>query len=563
MTFNIPNDALDERLAFVGTSGSGKTYSAGVIAERLLHRKSRVIVIDPLGVWWGLRMLADGKTESRFNVVIFGGDHADLPINEHAGALIGETVAGMAESCIVDLSGFGTKAVERRFMLAFLEAIYRKASGEPVHLIFDEADLWAPQKALEPQLQAKMEQIVRRGRVKGFIPYLITQRPAVLSKDVLSQADGLIAFKLTSSHDRDAIKAWIEGQADKAREKEILGALPTMQRGEAVVWIPSRGIIETMQFPAKVTLDSSRTPKRGETVNRVALKPLDLGKLKEKLATVEAETKANDPQALKAEIARLVSENRKLINSSKPDTPDPKAIEEADRQGFARGYAQGFIEGKVKTFEAINDGADSMALDASKAYLANVQRMAGFVVTPKIPASPTPRPGVTGAGARPSPPVVSKPSPAASGDGGISPSARRILDVIHRSYPVALSFDAAARRAGISKRSSAYRGYRADVGSSPEVEQVGDRYRSLPGYANSGPIDPHATIEQWASKLPPTYGSMLRVIAERGPIAKDEIAERAGVSIKSSGLGAGIRELMDLELIVQENGSYKLAEGLS
>ena len=29
MTHPIPKEALDDRLAFVGTSGSGKTYSAG------------------------------------------------------------------------------------------------------------------------------------------------------------------------------------------------------------------------------------------------------------------------------------------------------------------------------------------------------------------------------------------------------------------------------------------------------------------------------------------------------------------------------------------------------
>jgi DNA helicase HerA-like ATPase len=78
-------------------------------------------------------------------------------------------------------------------MLAFLDAIYRKtdpAKDGPLHIVFDEADLWAPQKASEPMLQSRMEEIVRRGRIKGFIPWLITQRPAVLSKDVLSQVDG-------------------------------------------------------------------------------------------------------------------------------------------------------------------------------------------------------------------------------------------------------------------------------------------------------------------------------------------------------------------------------------
>jgi hypothetical protein len=175
----IPKGALDDRLAFVGTAGSGKTYNAGSCVERLLAVKARRVVIDPLGVWWGLRLKADGRSESAYDIPIFGGAHGDLVLTEHAGALIGETVAGMAESCILDSSQIGTKAGERRFMLVFLTALYRGVNGSPVHLIIDEADMWAPQRLLDKEGEAAkllgmMETIVRRGRVRGFIPWLIT-----------------------------------------------------------------------------------------------------------------------------------------------------------------------------------------------------------------------------------------------------------------------------------------------------------------------------------------------------------------------------------------------------
>jgi hypothetical protein len=42
-----------------------QTYNAGTAIERLLARQgARVVIIDPLGVWWGLRLLADGKKPS-------------------------------------------------------------------------------------------------------------------------------------------------------------------------------------------------------------------------------------------------------------------------------------------------------------------------------------------------------------------------------------------------------------------------------------------------------------------------------------------------------------------
>jgi len=50
----LPVSALDGRLAIVGTSGSGKTYAAKGLLERVMAGGGRVCVVDPLGVWWGI-----------------------------------------------------------------------------------------------------------------------------------------------------------------------------------------------------------------------------------------------------------------------------------------------------------------------------------------------------------------------------------------------------------------------------------------------------------------------------------------------------------------------------
>jgi DNA helicase HerA-like ATPase len=72
-------DALDDRIAIVGTAGSGKTYAAKGFVERLLGAGARVAVVDPLGVWWDLRASATGGAAG-YPVVVFGGKHADIPI---------------------------------------------------------------------------------------------------------------------------------------------------------------------------------------------------------------------------------------------------------------------------------------------------------------------------------------------------------------------------------------------------------------------------------------------------------------------------------------------------
>ena len=191
----LPLSVLDERLAIVGTSGSGKTYAAKGLVEHLMGQGARVCVVDPLGVWWGLRAGADGAAPSGYPVVVFGGRHADVALDESMGAALGRLVGTRPLACVVDVSELGSSAARRGFMTAFMEALHQ-ANTEPLHLVLDEADLWAPQR-VQPAGQAllnRVEEVVRRGRVRGFVPWLITQRPAVLHKDLLSQADVLVSM---------------------------------------------------------------------------------------------------------------------------------------------------------------------------------------------------------------------------------------------------------------------------------------------------------------------------------------------------------------------------------
>src|SRR5262245_32562768 len=143
----LPADALDDRIAIVGTAGSGKTYAAKGFVERLLEMGARVVIVDPLGVWWGLRASADGSAPG-YPVVVFGGRHAEVPITAEMGTAFGQLIAGEALVCVIDLSELGSNAARRRFMAAFSEALY-EANEEPLHLVLDEADLWAPQRPIK------------------------------------------------------------------------------------------------------------------------------------------------------------------------------------------------------------------------------------------------------------------------------------------------------------------------------------------------------------------------------------------------------------------------------
>jgi uncharacterized protein len=93
------------------------------------------------------------------------------------------------------------------------------------HLIFDEADLWAPEQ--DPRQGGRSRKTARGHEDRGAPEtrqepdWLISQRPAALFKGVPSQGGGLVAYRLTASHDRKALGLSIEGQADREVGKAL------------------------------------------------------------------------------------------------------------------------------------------------------------------------------------------------------------------------------------------------------------------------------------------------------------------------------------------------------
>lgn len=61
---DLPASAVTSTFAYLGIRGYGKSYAAGVQVEDFLGAGAQVVVVDPVGIWWGLRLAADGVTPS-------------------------------------------------------------------------------------------------------------------------------------------------------------------------------------------------------------------------------------------------------------------------------------------------------------------------------------------------------------------------------------------------------------------------------------------------------------------------------------------------------------------
>ena len=89
--FTFPVSFTTETCGILAKRGGGKSYTATVMAEGLLQNDQQVVVLDPLDAWWGLRSNANGKA-GMFEIVIFGGEHGDVPLTRDMGAAVAKLV---------------------------------------------------------------------------------------------------------------------------------------------------------------------------------------------------------------------------------------------------------------------------------------------------------------------------------------------------------------------------------------------------------------------------------------------------------------------------------------
>ncbi len=543
----LPDAALDGDIAILGKKGRGKTYAAKGIVERLLRMNRRVLILDPLNVWWGLRSNASGEGPG-FPIAVFGGPNGDMPLTETMARPLARLIAQNNLPAVVDMSDM-RKAAWQRLVRDMLDELFMQ-NRDPLWIVLEEADIFAPQQPREGDSNAvlgEVDRIARRGRAFGFRLISLTQRPARLHKDVLTQLSSLIALGVTSPQDREAIKAWVDGNADRDKAKVVMDSLARLPVGQGWVWVPDLDLLEQAAFPPITTLDNSATPLAGQ--RRIAPKRLaevDLSELRAALAAVviDADSSAAPPQGVEESIRRLRGKADTGLSSDDIATLLRGERDEIERTAYQRGYEDGA--------KAAHDRISAAVTAAIATALTGQQK----------PLPSTEDKGKAQAAERTRPVKVQQPGiadPAPPGGKALSPSAQKVLNVIVSVWPSVVTYATAAARAGISRRSSAFRSYRKellDAGLAVEtgrgIEPCGEA-REIAGPAPQG-------LDEWIVRLPPTQSRMLTVLRDRGEgLSREELAGAAGVSLTSSGLGSGLRNLKELGLIVADEGRFRIA----
>src|SRR6185295_12566498 len=101
-SLTLPIEAITSTFAVFGIRGSGKSNLGAVMAEEIIKAGQPVVIIDPTGAWFGLKSSSDGKSAG-LPVYVFGGEHADIPLEPTAGEVLANFVVENRVPVVLDL----------------------------------------------------------------------------------------------------------------------------------------------------------------------------------------------------------------------------------------------------------------------------------------------------------------------------------------------------------------------------------------------------------------------------------------------------------------------------
>ncbi len=541
--FSLPVNAVTEKLAAIGRTGSGKSYAAKKLAEQMFYRGAQIVALDPVGVWWGLRVDSTGEGPG-IPIPVFGGLHGDVPLDPGSGRVIADLIVDRRLSAVLDVSQIESDSGKARFAHDFGDRLYfrKKAAPSAMHLFLEEAQEFVPQN---PQREeALMLHVFTRmwklGRNFGIGGTLISQRPQEVNKKVLNQTELLMAFQMTGPQERKAIEAWV---SEKGISEDIGAILPKLRRGAPHIWSPSwLKVSKVIEIAKLSTFDTSQTPKvdafgdaAPEWTPPVA--DVDLEEISAAVAATIEKAKAEDPKHLRARVAEL----ERALAAAK------REAEAAAQRPAVQKVPPEFLQTMELLIDNITEGLDAAAAGASRIRI-GLEKINSPVSAPAAAAAPVRKIQHQRSDFRAAAP--------AAGPGEKLPKAQRaILTVLaEQGAPctrrkVAIASGYAISGGGFKNAISALR-----VGGLISGSNV--LHITEAGKAALGPFEPlpvgRDLLEHWCRELPKAERLILTTIYEQGPGAtftKESLARSTNYEADGGGFKNALSRLRTLELI--------------
>lgn len=542
-SLSLPNDAVTQTFAFLARRGAGKSYGSMKLAEGMLEADAQIVALDPVGVWYSLRIASDGKGKG-FDLPIFGGLHGDIPLEPGAGALIADLIVDRGISAVLDVSMF-RKNERKQFATAFAEQLFhrKKASRSPLHVFIEEAQVFVPQRAMgdEARMLGAFEDLVKLGRNFGIGVTLISQRPQAVNKDALNQTEALFVLQTNGAQERKALEQWIIEQG--VATKGIVDELPSLPIGTAYLWSPSwLRKLEKVKIGKRKTYNASATPTAGH--ERAEPKPLskdEMADVEKAMAATIAKAKADDPKELRKQIVELQRQVKAVPAAVE------KVVERVEVPVLPESLAVELRSVVADIGHALNRFVS--LTDEIQGALARVQRPASVV-------APPPRTEQR--------PQVQRERPATTGDTSLSKAERAILSALAQT-PSGCDKAQLGILSGYSPNSGGFNNTLSKLRTAEFINRENPIQITDAGLAALGSFDPlpvgEALLSYWVNRLGKCEGAILTALYNEHPGAlnKTRLGEITGYSVNSGGFNNSLSKLRTLKLI-EGYGDIKASE---
>ena len=190
--------------------------------------------------------------------MVFGGRHADVPLDPHIGGEIAKTVLDKKLQAVVDLTGM--RRADQPFFIADLAGElyeYGLQAKTPCWLLIEEAQNFIPQVG-NPPCKRPILDIVEMGRHAGLGVCLVSHRSATIDKTALGLCDILVFKRLTLPHDLRVVRDFFRGRDPQF--VDVVRELPGLGNDEMILYYPLR-----LKAPVKFKVAGRKTPHVAET----------------------------------------------------------------------------------------------------------------------------------------------------------------------------------------------------------------------------------------------------------------------------------------------------------
>ncbi len=194
------NLVVTGRTCVLGSSGSGKSYTVGVLCEELCRNEVPFAIVDTEGEHTGLKEKYEAIWVGEEKDSDLSWDNLDLPDLARQAPDI--------SPLILDVSDL-TDPKEK--VAAFIGALYDTLTERrvPYLVVVEEADKFIPQYGQRVPIFAE---VARRGRKRGMGLMICSQRPSLVDKNVLSQCGNQLIGKLIIQNDLQSVAQFFPGK---------------------------------------------------------------------------------------------------------------------------------------------------------------------------------------------------------------------------------------------------------------------------------------------------------------------------------------------------------------